>query len=182
MSDDLGEKLLALSCPVPVSDYPTILLGHGGGGRLSRCSSRGCSQPRSTTPRSPRCTTRRPGRPGRPARLLHRLLRGSPLLLSGRRHRLARRPRHRERPRDVRSAAARPLLGAHPRGGLPMEDLWRITRSMAEARGRRASPSSRETRRSSTAARETASSSTSPASASSPTASRSRRDGRVPAT
>ena len=36
MSDDLGEKLLALSCPVPVSDYPNILLGHGGGGRLSQ--------------------------------------------------------------------------------------------------------------------------------------------------
>lgn len=36
MSDDLGEKLQALTCPVPVSDTPNILLGHGGGGRLSQ--------------------------------------------------------------------------------------------------------------------------------------------------
>ena len=36
MTDDPGEKLQALSCPVPVSDYPTVLLGHGGGGRLSQ--------------------------------------------------------------------------------------------------------------------------------------------------
>lgn len=36
MGDDLGEKLLSLSCPVPIADHPTVLLGHGGGGRLSQ--------------------------------------------------------------------------------------------------------------------------------------------------
>src|SRR5574340_645576 len=36
MTDDLGGKLLSLSCPVPIADSPTVLLGHGGGGRLSQ--------------------------------------------------------------------------------------------------------------------------------------------------
>ncbi len=36
MSDDLGEKLAAPSCPIPISDYPTILMAHGGGGRLTQ--------------------------------------------------------------------------------------------------------------------------------------------------
>lgn len=36
MGDDVGEKLFSLSCPVPIADYPTVLLGHGGGGRLSQ--------------------------------------------------------------------------------------------------------------------------------------------------
>ncbi len=29
-------SLLSLSCPIPISDYPHILLAHGGGGRLSQ--------------------------------------------------------------------------------------------------------------------------------------------------
>ena len=36
MSDDLGEKLAEGSCPIPISDYPTILMAHGGGGRLTQ--------------------------------------------------------------------------------------------------------------------------------------------------
>lgn len=36
MSDDLGEKLAAPTCPIPISDYPTILMAHGGGGRLTQ--------------------------------------------------------------------------------------------------------------------------------------------------
>lgn len=36
MSDDQGEKLAAGSCPIPISDYPTILMAHGGGGRLTQ--------------------------------------------------------------------------------------------------------------------------------------------------
>ncbi len=31
----IGEKLQALSCPVPLRDYPTIVMGHGGGGKLT---------------------------------------------------------------------------------------------------------------------------------------------------
>jgi hydrogenase expression/formation protein HypE len=36
LSDDLGEKLATPSCPIPISDYPTILMAHGGGGRLTQ--------------------------------------------------------------------------------------------------------------------------------------------------
>ena len=36
MSDDLGGKLAAGTCPIPISDYPTILMAHGGGGRLTQ--------------------------------------------------------------------------------------------------------------------------------------------------
>jgi hydrogenase expression/formation protein HypE len=36
LSDDLGEKLAAPTCPIPFSDYPTILMAHGGGGRLTQ--------------------------------------------------------------------------------------------------------------------------------------------------
>ena len=33
--DQLDQKLLfALSCPVPISDYPNVTLAHGGGGKL----------------------------------------------------------------------------------------------------------------------------------------------------
>jgi len=30
------ESSFALSCPIPIEDYPHVLLGHGGGGRLTR--------------------------------------------------------------------------------------------------------------------------------------------------
>jgi hydrogenase expression/formation protein HypE len=36
LTDDLGEKLAAPSCPIPISDYPSILMAHGGGGRLTQ--------------------------------------------------------------------------------------------------------------------------------------------------
>jgi hydrogenase expression/formation protein HypE len=36
MSDDRQSPSLAgLACPIPLSDYPTVQLAHGGGGRLS---------------------------------------------------------------------------------------------------------------------------------------------------
>jgi hydrogenase expression/formation protein HypE len=31
-----AEGLLAMQCPIPISDYPTITLAHGGGGRLTQ--------------------------------------------------------------------------------------------------------------------------------------------------
>ena len=31
-----ADLLFSLSCPIPISDYPTVLLAHGGGGRLSQ--------------------------------------------------------------------------------------------------------------------------------------------------
>ena len=36
MSDDTGEKLSSPSCPIPIAEYPTILMAHGGGGRLTQ--------------------------------------------------------------------------------------------------------------------------------------------------
>ncbi len=40
MSDDrkneLGESLLGATCPIPKSEYPTVLMAHGGGGRLTQ--------------------------------------------------------------------------------------------------------------------------------------------------
>jgi hydrogenase expression/formation protein HypE len=37
MADDLGATLLGgLQCPIPLSDYPTVTMAHGGGGRLTQ--------------------------------------------------------------------------------------------------------------------------------------------------
>jgi hydrogenase expression/formation protein HypE len=36
MSDIKAADILALSCPVPINDYPQVLLAHGGGGRLTQ--------------------------------------------------------------------------------------------------------------------------------------------------
>ncbi len=37
MADDMGAQLLGgLQCPIPLSDYPTVTLAHGGGGRLTQ--------------------------------------------------------------------------------------------------------------------------------------------------
>jgi hydrogenase expression/formation protein HypE len=33
---DVGAALAALQCPIPIADYPHVLLGHGGGGRLTQ--------------------------------------------------------------------------------------------------------------------------------------------------
>ena len=81
---------------------------------------------RATTARS--CACRR-----RTARVHDRLVRGPAALLPGRRHRLAGGPRHRERPRDVRGAAAVAELRLHPRGGLPARGAGARGASMREA-------------------------------------------------
>jgi hydrogenase expression/formation protein HypE len=36
MERALGDELLSATCPVPFADSPTVLLGHGGGGRLTQ--------------------------------------------------------------------------------------------------------------------------------------------------
>jgi hydrogenase expression/formation protein HypE len=36
MPDDSLTDSFALSCPIPISDYPTVTLAHGGGGRLTQ--------------------------------------------------------------------------------------------------------------------------------------------------
>ncbi|MCG3191625.1 MAG: Carbamoyl dehydratase HypE [Thermoanaerobaculia bacterium] len=32
----LGEKLTAMACPIPISEHPSVLMAHGGGGRLTQ--------------------------------------------------------------------------------------------------------------------------------------------------
>ena len=59
-----------------------------------------------------------------------------PAFFPGRRHRLAGRPRHRQRPRDVRGGAALPERGLPPRGGLP--DAGPRARRGVDGRGLRA--------------------------------------------
>ena len=36
MSDERGDPAAGPVCPVPISDYPTVQLAHGGGGRLTQ--------------------------------------------------------------------------------------------------------------------------------------------------
>jgi hydrogenase expression/formation protein HypE len=36
MSGPRGPDFAGLACPIPISDYPQVLLGHGGGGRLTQ--------------------------------------------------------------------------------------------------------------------------------------------------
>ncbi len=36
MVDDAGAALIGAQCPIPLSDYPTVTLAHGGGGRLTQ--------------------------------------------------------------------------------------------------------------------------------------------------
>ena len=36
MSDQLPASSFSMQCPIPISDYPTITLAHGGGGKLSQ--------------------------------------------------------------------------------------------------------------------------------------------------
>lgn len=36
MSDETKPTIQGLSCPIPIQDYPTVQLAHGGGGRLSQ--------------------------------------------------------------------------------------------------------------------------------------------------
>ena len=71
----------------------------------------------------------------RPPGVLHRLLRRAPAVLSRGRHRLAGRPRHRERPRHVRCPAPGDLRRVHPRGGLP--DGRPVAHRRVDARRRR---------------------------------------------
>ncbi len=92
------------TCPVPLRDTPTVVMGHGGGGAMSAELVEHLFLPAfGARPRGAR-RLRRPRRRRRPAGLLHRLVRGEAAVLP---RRLDRRPggqRHRQRPGDVRGA------------------------------------------------------------------------------
>ena len=158
---DLGAALAAASVPRARGiGRRTILMAHGGGGRLTQRLIESVFLKSFDNPALARAARRRdPRGRRRPPRVLDGLVRDPPAVLPGRRHRLPRRARHGERPRDVRRAAARALGGPHPRGG-PADRGPRAHRRLDAARRLRRgrARSSRATRRSWTAARATASS------------------------
>ena len=154
----------AWSCPLPLRDHPNVVMGHGGGGRLSGDASWPTwSSRRSAGPR-PRPSARPSlgdaavpswgrGGPAGVRRPHHRQLRRAPAVLPRRQHRRPRGQRHRQRPGHERGRAplrvsrARSSRRACPWTSWPhRRDRW----------GRRPAPpgwrSSPATRRSSTAA------------------------------
>lgn len=133
-SDDRGDLSAGLSCPVPISDYPSVLLAHGGGGRLTQ----------NLIERLFLELFRNP--------TLETLHDGAQLELDGSRLAFST-DSFVVHPRffpggDIGSLAVHgtvndlAMCGARPaclsagfilEEGLPMEELWRITRSMKEA-------------------------------------------------
>ena len=107
------------TCPVPLRDSPTIVMGHGGGGAMSGRADR-APVPAGVRRRAAR---RELGdsavldRRRRPAGVLDRLVRGAAAVLPRRQHRRPRGQRHGQRPGDERRHAAVPVGRVHPRGG-----------------------------------------------------------------
>ena len=131
----------SLQCPIPISDYPTVTLAHGGGGRLTQMLIERMFLPAfGTQPSSQHdgamlpllaCAAAGSGPGG--ARLQHRLLRHQPALLPRRRHRLA---GGHGTVNDLAMCGAQPLAlsaGFILEEGLPMDELWRIVQSMQAA-------------------------------------------------
>ena len=156
------------TCPLPLRDSPTVVMGHGGGGAMSAELVEHLFVPAfgdGTARRARRLGRPRPRR--RAAGVLDRLVRGPAAVLPRRQHRRPRGQRHRQRPGDERRRAAVPLRRLHPRGGRrdrPGRRRGRDGLGAAAARGR-ASRSSPATPRSSSAATATGSTSTPPGSA-----------------
>ena len=145
----------------------TVLMAHGGGGRLTQMLIEGMFVQAFANPAlSPLHDGADAGGGRRAAGLLHRLLRRPPALLPRRRHRLAGRARHRQRPGDVRRPAAR---ASPPGSSSRRASRWPTSGGSSSRCAAPPRPpacrSSRATPRWSTAARATASSSTPPASA-----------------
>ena len=117
-----GIDLGSWSCPLPLRDSPTIVIGHGGGGVLSARADR-APVPAGVRRRAVRTAELRDCRPcvarshGGAPRLHHRLLRRAPAVLPRREHRRPGRQRHGQRPGDERAQAARAVRRLHPRGG-----------------------------------------------------------------
>ena len=107
------------SAPSRCSEYPHVTLAHGGGGRLTHTLIERMFLAAFRNPALEPLPRRRRARGAGRAAGLHAPTPTwcSPLLLPRRRHRLAGRARHGERPGHVRGAAAGPDRGLHPRGG-----------------------------------------------------------------
>ena len=133
-SDELGRGLVGLSCPVSLTDYPSVQMAHGGGGRMSQMLIEGMFVPAFDNP------------------VLELLHDGAILSVEGARlafstdsfvvqplffpggdigslavHGTV---------NDIAMCGARPIAisaGLILEEGFPMEDLWRVTRSMEDA-------------------------------------------------
>ena len=125
-----------LSCPAPLDHRDIVELAHGGGGTQDRAAHRDAVRPRlpQPAPRAARATGRSSAWASERLAFTTDTLRGEAGLLPRRRHRLAGRPRHRERPRHVRGRAALPERRATcSRRASRCADLERVVASMAEA-------------------------------------------------
>jgi hydrogenase expression/formation protein HypE len=133
MKQDTGLDF-SLQCPIPISDYPTVLLAHGGGGRLTQMLIERMFLPAFDNP------------------VLDNLHDGAVLEVEGTRLALSTDSfvisplffpggdigslAVHGTVNDVAMCGARPLslsAGFILEEGLPMEDLWRVVRSMQEA-------------------------------------------------
>ena len=154
---------MAFECPLPIQDYDTVTMGHGGGGKLSQRLDRATH--RAGAGQRASCDELHDGAVvpcygGHVAFTTDSFV-VRPHVLSRWRHRLAGRARHGQRPGDVRCAAAAPVAGLHPRGGLPAEGPVGIVVSIRERlRGVGDHAWSPATPRSSSGARATGSTST----------------------
>ena len=133
--EPVGDLALGPVCPLPISEYPTVQLAHGGGGRLTQHADRAHVRAQLREPRA-RAAARRRGarRRRRAARLLHRFLSSSgrssfPAATSARSPSTARSTISRCAARGRWRSPARLILEE----GLPMETLWRIISSMKAA-------------------------------------------------
>ena len=106
------------TCPVPLRDTPTVVMGHGGGGAMSGELVEHLFLPGYGAAADGRARRLRGGhRRRQPARVLHRLVRGQADVLPGRLDRRPRGQRHGQRPGHVGRDAAVPVDRVHPAGG-----------------------------------------------------------------
>jgi hydrogenase expression/formation protein HypE len=130
----MSEEDSALSCPVPIADYPRVLLAHGGGGRLM---GQLIERMFLAAFRDPELDRRHdsavfPTREGKMAFTTDSYV-VSPLFFPG--GDIGSLAVH-GTVNDLAMSGARPLYltaGFILEEGLPMETLWRVVRSMAEA-------------------------------------------------
>ena len=105
------------TCPVPLRDSPTIVMGHGGGGQLSAELVEHLFVPAfGASPSRPRRLGGRDAR-RRPHGVLHRHLRGAAAVLPGRVDRAPGGERDGQRPGDERRRRRAPVVRVRPRGG-----------------------------------------------------------------
>ena len=98
------------TCPLPLRDSPTVVMGHGGGGAMSAELVEHVFLP-AFADAAARAARRLGGarRRRRPAGVLHRLVRGAAAVLPRRQHRRPRGQRHGQRPGDERGHAGVPV-------------------------------------------------------------------------